>query len=145
MDLPISDTLSIPEQELIYSFARSGGPGGQNVNKVESKVILRFDVHNSPSLSDEQRWMIQQKLATRMTHEGILHLSCQTARSQLANRKAVTQMFASLLQEALEIEPDRIPTRPSRAARQRRITGKKLRGGVKRQRAEQDWESEFGY
>ena len=80
-----------------------------------------------------------------MTHEGILHLSCQTARSQLANRKAVTQMFASLLQEALEIEPDRIPTRPSRAARKRRITGKKLRGGVKRQRAEQDWESEFGY
>ena len=145
MDLPISDTLSIPEQELIYSFARSGGPGGQNVNKVESKVILRFDVLHSPSLSDEQRWMIQQKLASRMTHEGILHLSCQTARSQLANRKAVTQMFASLLQEALEIEPDRIPTRPSRAARQRRITGKKPRGGVKRQRAEQDWESEFGY
>ncbi|MBT9547001.1 MAG: aminoacyl-tRNA hydrolase [Candidatus Sericytochromatia bacterium] len=145
MDLPISDTLSIPEHELVYSFTRSGGPGGQNVNKVESKVVLRFDVQNSPSLSDEQRWMIQQKLASRITHEGILHLSCQISRSQLANRKAVTQTFATLLQEALEIEPDRIPTRPSRASRQRRITGKKIRGGVKRQRAEQDWESEFGY
>jgi ribosome-associated protein len=145
MDLPISDTLSIPEHELIYSFSRSGGPGGQNVNKVESKVVLRFDVQNSPSLSDEQRWMIQQKLASRITHEGILHLSCQISRSQLANRKAVTLNFATLLQEALEIEADRIPTRPSRASRQRRITGKKIRGGVKRQRAEQDWESEFGY
>jgi ribosome-associated protein len=145
MDLPISDTLSIPEHELIYSFTRSGGPGGQNVNKVESKVVLRFDVQNSPSLSDEQRWMIQQKLASRITHEGILHLSCQISRSQLANRKAVTLNFAALLQEALEIEADRIPTRPSRASRQRRITGKKIRGGVKRQRAEQDWESEFGY
>ncbi len=145
MDLPISDTLSIPEHELVYSFTRSGGPGGQNVNKVESKVVLRFDVQNSPSLSDEQRWMIQQKLASRITHEGILHLSCQISRSQLANRKAVTLNFATLLQEALEIEADRIPTRPSRASRQRRITGKKIRGGVKRQRAEQDWESEFGY
>jgi ribosome-associated protein len=145
MDLPISDTLSIPEHELVYSFTRSGGPGGQNVNKVESKVVLRFDVQNSPSLSDEQRWMIQQKLASRITHEGILHLSCQISRSQLANRKAVTLNFAALLQEALEIEADRIPTRPSRASRQRRITGKKIRGGVKRQRAEQDWESEFGY
>ncbi len=145
MDLPISDTLSIPEHELIYSFSRSGGPGGQNVNKVESKVVLRFDVQNSPSLSDEQRWMIQQKLASRITHEGILHLSCQISRSQLANRKAVTLNFATLLQEALEIEADRIPTRPSRASRQLRITGKKIRGGVKRQRAEQDWESEFGY
>lgn len=145
MDLPISDTLSIPAHELVYSFTRSGGPGGQNVNKVESKVILRFDVQNSPALSDEQRWMIQQKLAARMTHEGILHLSCQISRSQLANRKTVTHQFAELLQAALEIDPDRIPTRPSRAARQRRITGKKIRGGVKRQRGEQDWESEFGY
>jgi ribosome-associated protein len=145
MDLPISDTLSIPESELDYSFARSGGPGGQNVNKIASKVILRFDLQNSPSLSDEQRWQIQQKLASRITHEGVLHLSCQVSRSQWTNRKTITQIFINLLQEALEVDPDRIPTRPTRASKQRRITGKKIRGGVKKQRAEQDWESEFGY
>ena len=138
--LQISDTLSIPESELEYSFARSGGPGGQNVNKVSSKVILRWNLNTSSTLSEAQRWQIQQRLAARITHEGILHLSCQQSRSQRLNRNTVTELFVELLQAALEIPAERIPTRPGRGARQRRLNEKKNRGQVKRLRLEPDWE-----
>jgi ribosome-associated protein len=140
MELLISDTLSIPEAELEYSFARSGGPGGQNVNKVSSKVILRWNLNTASTLSEAQRWQIQQRLASRITHEGILHLSCQTSRSQRLNRGAVTELFVALLQTALEIPPERIPTRPGRGARQRRLNAKKSRGQLKRLRITPDWE-----
>jgi ribosome-associated protein len=130
----INRRLVIPESELDFSFARSGGPGGQNVNKVNSQVVLRFDVANSPSLSDDQRRRISSKLRNRITTDGELVLSSQTHRTQVANREAVVDRFRDLLREALKRPKPRKRTKPSRAAKERRLEKKKRRSQRKRQR-----------
>src|SRR3954453_10707281 len=99
--IPIDDNLAIPEEELSFATSRSGGPGGQNVNKLETRVTLRFDLAASPSLSEEQKSRLRERLSTRITRSGVLHVTAQKHRTQGANRDAALERFAELLREAL--------------------------------------------
>lgn len=130
----VNDRLDIPEDELSFSASRGGGPGGQHVNKVASRVTLRFDVMNSPSLSRDQRAALLEKLGSRLTRDGVLLLSSHESRSQAANREEVVRRFAQLLREGLQRPKKRRPTRPTRGSRERRLESKKRRSGVKRGR-----------
>jgi ribosome-associated protein len=123
--------LTIPEDELHFDASRSGGPGGQNVNKVSSRVTLTFDVNSSSALSDDQKRMIFQKLAGRINQEGVLRVVSQRTRSQELNRSDATVRFSELIRVALTPQRARIKTRVPRAARDRRVEEKKKRAQVK--------------
>jgi ribosome-associated protein len=133
--IPIDDTLAIPDEEVSFATSRSGGPGGQNVNKLETRVTLRFDLAGSPSLSEEQKARLRERLATRITKDGVLQVSSQKHRSQGANRDAAVERFAELLRENLREEPPRKKTRPSRAAKARRLDEKRRQSQRKRERS----------
>lgn len=132
--LVINEHLSIPDEELDFSFARSGGPGGQNVNKVSTKAVLRFDLARSPSLSDAQRERILAKLANRVDNDGILMVTAQEHRSQPLNREAALARLATLLAQALKVARKRRKTRVPRAAVERRLEGKRLQARKKQDR-----------
>jgi ribosome-associated protein len=131
----IADTLEIPDDELAFVTSRSGGPGGQNVNKLETRVTVRFDLAHSPSLSEEQRARIAERLATRVTRGGFFQVTSQRHRTQAANREAAVERFAELLAGALREETPRKPTRATRASRQRRLAEKKRQGRKKQERS----------
>jgi ribosome-associated protein len=128
--------LRIPARELHFEAMRAGGPGGQNVNKVATQVQLRFSVRASPSLSDEQRARIEERLASRLTGEGELLIRATRHRTQLRNKADARQRLAELLASALRREKRRRPTRPTRGARERRLQAKHRRGEIKRGRSQ---------
>lgn len=132
--LTITPDLAIPLAELDFRFSRSSGPGGQHVQRSDTRVELLFDVANSPSLTDDQRTRIRARLAGYLDNDGVLHLFSSATRSQLANRANVIARFQALLAGALRPRKHRIPTRPSPAARERRLAGKRARGQIKRSR-----------
>ena len=138
--LRISDDLEIDDGELRFEFARSGGPGGQNVNKVETKVRLLFDVVHSPSLTGDQRSLIEERLATRISKAGILHVSSQRHRTREANRKAAVEKFVELVAGALAEDEPRVPTRIPKAQRRRRLESKRQKSLKKAFRARPDEE-----
>jgi ribosome-associated protein len=114
------------ENELVYATSRSSGPGGQNVNKVNSRVELRFSITASSILTDDEKRILLEKLKTKITTEGELLLTCQTDRSQLKNKELVTLKFFRLIDRALKPGKNRIPTQPTKASKQKRIEVKKL-------------------
>jgi ribosome-associated protein len=120
--------------ELTFTTSRSSGPGGQNVNKVNSKVTLQWNVSQSAVLTDEEKAIVQHKLASHITKEGVLQLTSQEARSQLQNKEGVVQKLEQLLTKAFTKKKARKPTKPSKAAKQKRIEQKKLRGETKKWR-----------
>jgi ribosome-associated protein len=126
--------VAIHEDELTFSASRSGGPGGQNVNKVATRVTLRFDVEASPSLSSDQKSRILERLATRISKGRILQVVSQRHRTQVANRRASLERFVELVRFALAQEAQRVPTRPGRAAAEHRVAAKKLRARIKQSR-----------
>ena len=131
----VSESIAIPVEEIGLDYARSGGPGGQNVNKVASKAVLRFDLRHSPSIPEPARGRALVKLANRLTRRGEIVLSCDTYRDQPRNREAVIERLRVLLAEAVAVPRKRRKTRPTRAARERRLDEKKQRGRLKRQRS----------
>ena len=137
----ITDNLSIPEDEITFTASRSGGPGGQNVNKVSSRVTLSFDVATSTALLDDQRRRILAKLATRINKDGVLRVVSQRTRSQEMNRADAVARFSDLLRRALTPKRPRIKTQISAAAKERRIEEKKKRAAAKQARSRKGWDS----
>ena len=130
----INDKLALPAAELQFRFTTGGGPGGQHVNKTATRVTLLFDVANSPSLDEATRACLLDRLASRLDRRGVLHIDVQESRSQWQNRSTAVARLQQLLADALTVQPERRPTRPSRRARQERLADKKRRGAVKQER-----------
>ncbi len=126
--------LTIPTQELSFETSRSSGPGGQNVNKVESRVTVAFDLAASTSLSSEQKALVRERLASRISRQGVLRVASQRHRTQAANRKAALERFVALLEEALSVDTPRRPTALPAAEKQRRLENKRRRGLLKKER-----------
>ena len=124
----------IPEHEISFTFSRSAGPGGQNVNKVSTRVTLRFDVAASPSLSAAEKRLLRERLASRISRAGVMRVVSSRHRSQAKNRAAARERFAALLAEALRPEKPRRPTRPRPGARERRLAAKRRRSRIKEAR-----------
>ena len=133
-DIRISDVITIPAGELRVSFVRSGGPGGQNVNKVASKVQLRWTPAASTAFSDADREWLLKKLASKLTAEGDLIIASNLTRDQGRNRVDAEAKLGAAVAAALVRPKKRRATKPSRAARERRVDEKKARGQIKKGR-----------
>ena len=134
-NLRVGPELTIPGEELVLEGARSGGPGGQNVNKVESKVILRYDVRRSRILTEPQRLLLLDRLAGRLTREGELVLHSSRHRERRRNEVAARERLHEILTQALTPRVPRLVTRAPRSVREGRLRTKRIRSEVKRRRA----------
>ena len=132
--IKINSTLSIPEDELIITASRSSGPGGQNVNKVATKITLRFNIIKTTFFTDEQKDRIRKKLKNIINKEGCIVLHEETRRSQAANRTRIIEKFSAMIARALVVPKKRVPTRVSRAQKKRRLEEKKIKSTIKRYR-----------
>jgi ribosome-associated protein len=126
--------------ELTYKAVRSSGAGGQNVNKVSSKVVLSFDLRNSQALSDEEKALLETKLATRLTTDAILILNCDEDRSQLKNKSIVTKRFLEMIKNALIIQKPRKATKVPKSVIKKRIKDKKNVSELKQSRKRPNFE-----
>jgi ribosome-associated protein len=121
----------VPGSELVFRATRAGGPGGQHVNTSSTRVELWWDVSASPSISDDQRARVIAKLGNRIDSTGQLRLVSSGSRSQLQNRREVTERFHRLIAQALVVPRKRKKTRPSKAAKERRLQSKRIQGHKK--------------
>ncbi|MEL6678456.1 MAG: alternative ribosome rescue aminoacyl-tRNA hydrolase ArfB [Pseudomonadota bacterium] len=136
--LRITDTITIQDWELTESFMRASGPGGQNVNKVATAVELRFEAARSPSLPADAKARLRRLAGRRWTKEGAVIVTSDKHRTQAMNREDAREKLADLVARALERPRRRIPTKPSRGAKERRLKAKTVRSGVKALRGRVD-------
>ncbi len=134
MPLRVNEDIEIADDELVWTASRSGGPGGQNVNKVATRVTVLFDLAGSGSLSPAQKDAIRARLGSRVSREGVLRVVSQRHRTQPANRDAAFARLAELLRDALREPEPRVPTRPTAASRRRRLEEKTRRARIKQER-----------
>lgn len=132
--LVINSRIQIPLEEFAFTFVRSSGPGGQNVNKVNSKAVLRWDVTGSPSLPTDVRARLIEKIGSQLTNEGELVLNSDRYRDQPRNREDCLEKVRTLIRAAATPPKKRRPTKPSRAAKQRRLKSKQAQSQKKQQR-----------
>jgi ribosome-associated protein len=140
--IEIGENTFVVDDELVFKTSRSSGPGGQNVNKLNTRVTLLFDLAGSSSLSREQKQRLAGKLSTRIDRQGLLRVVSQKHRSLEANRREAVERFRQLMHDALKPVPVRRKTKAPAAARERRLSEKKQRGLLKRERAKRDWKGE---
>jgi ribosome-associated protein len=132
--LDINDRIRIPEEEFSWSFVRSGGPGGQNVNKVASKAVLRWNLTASPSVPDDVKGRLRERLPSRITNEGDLLITSQRYRDQERNRLDCVEKLREMLRAAAIPPKTRRKTKPTRGARERRLADKRRRASIKASR-----------
>ncbi len=137
--IEINRHTALAEEELLFKASRSSGPGGQNVNKLNTRVTLFLDVAHSPNLSDRQKMRLRTALSTRMDKHGVLRVVSQRHRTQEGNRRAALERLRELMAEALRPRPVRKKTKIPAGARERRLREKKRRGALKQQRGKRDW------
>ena len=141
-EIIIAPNIIIPRSDLGFRFARSGGPGGQHVNTADTKVILRYDVAHSAVLqngmSEAKFGRFLARLENRLDSEGVLQITCQETRSQLSNKEIAIERFKAILKGAMVEPKKRKKTKPSRAAKERRLKAKKMRSDIKKGRS-QNW------
>lgn len=130
----ITPHLVLDESELQFQATTAQGPGGQHVNRSQTRIDVLWNVDASPSVDAQQRRRIHAALGTRINREGVLRVSSQKHRSQARNRDAAIERLVELVAQALHEDPARVATKPSRAARAKRVDEKKQRAGVKRMR-----------
>jgi ribosome-associated protein len=140
--IEIREGLQISEDELTFTATRSSGPGGQNVNKVNTRITLFFDVENCPALTPGQKRTILAKLKTRADKHGVIHVVSQRHRTQIANREAAIERLVELLQGALKRKPVRKKTRVPYSSKLKRLDDKKQRGSIKKLRSQKDFSKE---
>jgi ribosome-associated protein len=129
--LVVNDAIQVPDEEFAWSFARSGGPGGQNVNKVASKAVLRWDLANSPSVPGPVKERFRALFRRRLTTEGEVVITGQRFRDQERNREDCLEKLAELLREAATVPEVRRPTKPTKGSRRRRVEAKRRKSATK--------------
>ena len=138
--LIVNESVSIPRNELDVRVSRSSGAGGQHVNKTSSRVEIFWNVETSRALNDEQRAIVRQKLASRLTIDGSIRVVASDMRSQNRNRGLAEERLAETIRRALLVPRKRKPTKPSRAAKEARLESKKLQSNKKRERRDKSFE-----
>lgn len=136
----MAQRIDVPEDALVFKYSRSSGPGGQNVNKVSTKVTLFFDLAHSSIFSDIQKNGVLKNLAGRVDKNGVLKIVSQKCRTQNANRKCAIEKLKELLTEAVRERPMRRKTQVPRWAKQKRLESKRKRSSIKQLRAEKGFE-----
>ncbi|TDJ69325.1 MAG: aminoacyl-tRNA hydrolase [Planctomycetota bacterium] len=136
--LRVNERLVLPPEELSVAFARSGGPGGQNVNKVATKVVLRFSIEASASLGETRRARLLGRLASRLTGSGELLVQASRYRERGRNLADARERLAAILREALQVQRPRRATRPTAGSKRRRLEAKRRRGELKRRRGAEE-------
>mgnify|MGYP000031577228 FL=1 len=129
--ITINDKISIQDWEITEQFVRASGPGGQHVNKVSTKVSLRFEADRSPNLSTSVKARLKKIAGTKWTVDGAIIIQCDETRSQVRNREIAQDRLKDLIKKALVVPKRRRPTKPSRGAIERRLKSKKIRAEVK--------------
>lgn len=135
MAFHISPTVCLAESELEVSYILASGPGGQNVNKVATAAQLRFNAATSPALNERVRTRLLEIAGSRATRDGVIVITARRFRTQIRNREDALERLAALIREAMHRPAYRVATRPSRAAKRKRLDGKAHRAGVKRNRS----------